>query len=80
MKQAIRVMNALGIARDLFANDAQRVAILLGTPDAADGVGIEKLDLERAGRGAIMRADRNAGLDVRANVHFCFLPYKFSSR
>ena len=63
------MMNALGIARDLFADDAQRVAVFLGAPDAADGVGIEKFDLERAGRRAIMRADRIAGLDVRADVH-----------
>ena len=69
MKQPVGMMDALGIARDLLANDAQRVAVVLGAAHAPDRVGIEQFDLERAGRGAVMRADRSADLDIRADVH-----------
>ena len=63
------MMDALGIAPDLLADDAQRVGIVLGAPNPADRVFVEHLDLERAGRRAIMGADRIADLDIGENVH-----------
>src|SRR5436190_23825531 len=53
---------ALGIAGDLGANDARRVAVRRGAADAADRVGIDALDLERTGARAIVRTDR--GQDI----------------
>ena len=58
------MMDALGIARDLGADDAGRVAVVLGAVDAADAVRSEQLDVERAGRRAIMRAGRMADADL----------------
>ena len=69
MQQPVRMVDALGIAPDLLADHAQRVGILLGTPHPADGAFVEDLHLERAGGGAVMRADRDAGLDVGQDVH-----------
>ena len=58
MQQAIGVMQALGVARDLGADYARRVGIVLGAAHAADRVRIKDLDLERAGRWAVVRAGR----------------------
>src|SRR4029078_4558506 len=68
-KEAVGMMNALGMAPDFFANDPQRVAVVLGAAHAPDCVFIEEFDVEGAGRGAGMRADRPADLDIGANVH-----------
>ena len=45
------MMDALGVARDLGADHAGRVGVVLGAAHAADGAVVEHLDLERAGRG-----------------------------
>ena len=75
LQQAARMVDALGIARDLRANDARRVGIILGAVDAADRTIVDQFDIERAGRGAVMRAgrmtdahlgSRNAGVLVHA--------------
>ena len=74
LQQAVGMMDALGIARDLGADDAGRVAVVLGAMDAADAVRAEDLDVERAGRRAVVRtgrmADLHAGLvfEIRAWV------------
>ena len=65
MKQPVRMMDALGIAANLLADDAQRIGVVLRAPHPADGALIEDFDFQSAGRGAVMRADRDAGLDVR---------------
>ena len=58
------MVDAVGVARDLGADDARRVAVFLVAMDAADaGVG-EQLDVERAGGGAIVRTGRMADLDL----------------
>ena len=67
MEQAVRVVDALGIARDLCADHPGGVVVFTGAPDATDAVRVEAFDLERAGRGAIVRA--RAEMDGRASVH-----------
>src|SRR5208282_6864750 len=54
--QPSRMVDALGVARHLGADDPRRVAVLLGTMDAAVGAPVEPLHLERAGGRAIVRA------------------------
>ena len=63
--QAVGMMDALGVARDLGADHARRIDVVLGAADAADGAAVEDLDLERAGRWAVMRTSRgrDAGAD-----------------
>src|SRR6185312_7282648 len=56
--QALRMVLALGIARDLCADDACRVGMVPTAMDAADRALVPPLDLERAGARAIMRTDR----------------------
>jgi hypothetical protein len=63
--QAIGMMHAFRITRDLRADHASGIGIVLGAADATDGVVAENLDLERAGRWAIVRTDgrEEAGAD-----------------
>src|SRR5712672_2579834 len=56
MKQVVRVMHPLGVARHLGADHALRVAVVGSGAHASDGALVEDLDLERAGRRTIMRA------------------------
>src|SRR4051794_1869490 len=49
------MMDALGVARDLGADYALGVGVVRRATDATDGAIVEHLDLERAGRGAVMR-------------------------
>ena len=60
LQQAVGMVDALGIARDLGADDAGRVAVGLGAVDAADAAVVEQLDVERAGRRAVVRTGRMA--------------------
>ena len=60
MRQAVGVVDALGIARDLRADDARGVSIPRRPVHGADAGAVEHLHLERAGRGAVMRADGTA--------------------
>src|SRR5262249_876293 len=55
MEQPVGMMDALGVARDLGADHAERVVILLRAANAADRALVDRLDLWRAGRGAIVR-------------------------
>ena len=50
------MMLALGVARDLGADDSGRVVLIRGAADAPDAHAVDALDLERAGRGAVVRA------------------------
>ena len=50
------MMDALGVARDLGADDAIRVRLRCAV-DAADTLGRKALDIQRANAGAIVRAD-----------------------
>ena len=62
------MMNALGVACDLGANDTGRIGIVLGAADAPNGVLVEDLDFERAGRRTIVRT--GGGEDFRADARF----------
>ena len=55
MQQAVRMMDALGIARDFRADHTRRVEIVLGAAHAADRAAVEHLHFERAGGGAVVR-------------------------
>ena len=57
VKQTLRMVNALGIARNLFADHTQCIGIVLVAAHPANGVVVEKFDIERASGRAIMRAD-----------------------
>ena len=56
-------MDALGVARDLGADHAGGVGVVRRAVHAADGARVEHLDLERAGRRAIVRTGRSADPD-----------------
>ena len=63
------MVDALGIAGDLLADDAGGVAVVLGAAHAADGALIQQLDLERAGSGqSCGHTDIRAGIFGR-NIH-----------
>ncbi len=74
LQQAIGMMRPLGVARDLGADHAGGIGVVGGAADAADGVRIEHLDLERAGRRAIVRTGRSGDF-LRADglVHSAIL-------
>ena len=56
------MMDALGIARDLGADDAGGVAVVPGAVDAPDAVGPENLDVERKLFNELaLSEDRNEG-------------------
>ena len=54
------MMHAVGIARDLGADDTGRIAVVLGAVDAADALAVEQFHIERAGRGTVVRTGRMA--------------------
>ena len=63
------MMDALGVARHLGADDARRIGLVLGAMDAADARAVDDLDIERADRRAVMRTDGGAALNLRLSVH-----------
>ena len=69
LHQAVGMMHPLGIARDLGADDAGRVAVVGSAPHPSDRAGVEDVDLQRAGGGAVMRADGESRLVVERLVH-----------
>src|SRR5579872_2727744 len=62
-------MNALGITRDLGADDAGRVGLQLGAAHPADGLAAYHLDIECTGRRAIVRTGGMADFDLGVLVH-----------
>src|SRR5258708_5846368 len=67
MHQPVRVMNALGIAGDLGADDAGGIALQLGAPHPAGGGIIDDLDMEATGGRAV------GGTGVMPNLVFYLL-------
>jgi len=63
------MMHALGVPRDLGADHAGGVAIVLGAADATDRVPAEDLDLKRAGRRTVVRAGRSKDLGAKSLIH-----------
>ena len=68
-REAVGMMDALGVARDLGADHAGRVGIVLGAADTADGALVEDLDLERAGRRAVVRTGRGSDAGADGLIH-----------
>jgi hypothetical protein len=64
--QPVRMVDALGVARDLGADDARGIGLLLGATHPPDAGVIDHLDIEPAGRWAIMRAGRMPDIDLAA--------------
>src|SRR5579863_2683178 len=62
MQKPVRVMDALRVARDLFADHARRVEIVFGAADTADGPRVEDFDFKCAGRRTVVRTGRSADL------------------
>src|SRR5690606_17007629 len=56
IEQPVRMVDALGVAGDLGADDASRVAVVAGTVDAADSLVVDHLHVERTGGGTVVRA------------------------
>ena len=56
-------------ARDLGANDACRIAVVLGAVQAADAVVAQQLHVEGAGRWTVMRASRVTDGELGVSVH-----------
>ena len=67
--QPIRMMDALGVTRDLGADDAGSIGLQLGASHPADGRTIDHLDIERAGRRAIVRTGGMTDIDLGVLVH-----------
>ena len=62
-------MDALGIARHFRAHDAPGVGGVGASMHAPDVVPADHLDIERADRRAVVRADGGAARDVEWGVH-----------
>jgi hypothetical protein len=60
LRQAVRMMDAIRIARDLGADYARGIGVLLGATHAPDPRAVMHLDFQRAGRGTIVRTGRGA--------------------
>src|SRR6202790_1445435 len=69
MHQPIRMMDAFGIARDLGADDACGIGLQFGAAYPADRATVDHLDVERAGRWAIVRTGGMPDLDFGLFVH-----------
>ncbi len=67
LRQPAGMMHALGVARDLGADHAGGVVVVLRAVDAADGARIEHFDLERAGRRTVVRTGGGRDADRRAD-------------
>ena len=69
MHQPVGMMDALGVACDLGADDARGIALQFRAMHPADGRTVDHLDIERAGRRAIVRTGGMPDLDVGRLVH-----------
>src|SRR5258706_4904575 len=69
MHQRIGMMNALGISGDLGADDTCSIALQLGAAHPADRGTIDHLDIQRAGRRAIVRTGGMPDVDSCLLVH-----------
>src|SRR6185312_8609791 len=74
LQKPIGMMDTVGVARHLGADNTGRVAVRLGTMDAADAVAAEEFNLESAGRGAVVRTGRMADIDLGERIHALSLP------
>ena len=63
LQEPVGMVDAFGVAGDLGADDAGRVAIVPGAMNAADTAVVEDLDVERAGRRTVVRTGRMANAE-----------------
>src|SRR4030095_11584347 len=63
VEQPIRMVDALGVAPHLLADDAVRVGVPVRPPDVPDGALVDLLYLEGASASAIVRADGGDDLE-----------------
>ena len=68
MGQPIRMVDALGIARDLGADHARRVWVV-GPTHRADARAVDDLNIQCAGRRAVVRANGTVGLRASGKRH-----------
>ena len=68
-RQPVGMVDAFRIARDLGADDAGGVRVVLRAMNAADALAVDDLDVEGAGRRAVVRAGRVADADRGVLVH-----------
>ena len=64
MLQPVGMMDPLGVTRDLGADHAGGITLQFRATDPADGRTLDHLDVERAGRGTIMRTGRMPDLNL----------------
>ena len=69
VKEPVRMVDALGVAGDLRADDAGRVGLALGPMQPANRSAVDQLDFERAGGRTIVGAGRVADVDLGELVH-----------
>src|SRR6185437_10233068 len=69
IREPVGMMNSLRVAGDLGADHTGGVALQLGTSDTTDGRTVDHLDIEGAGRRAIVRAGGMPDVDLGALVH-----------
>ena len=67
--EPVGMVHAFRVARDLGADDARRVAVVLRAAHPADPAVGQQLDVERARGWAVVRADRMTDLDFGVDVH-----------
>src|SRR6202000_3284256 len=67
--QPVRMMDALGIARDLGADHTGGIGLEFGTAHPADGLAVDHFDIERAGRRAVVRTGGMPDVDLGVLVH-----------
>ncbi len=75
--QAARMMDALGIARDLGADHTAGVGVLLGAPDPADGMRVDPFDFERAAAWAVMGTGGMDDIEGHGAWHSRCLPANY---
>ena len=64
--QPVGMVDALGVAGDLLADHARGVVVAHRAAHPADLLAVQPLDVERAGAGAVVRADRGNDGDARS--------------
>ena len=64
LHQPVGMMDALGVACDLFADHTRGVVVALRAANPADRPGVQTFDIQRAGAGAIVRTDRRHNGDA----------------
>ena len=73
MRQPFRVVDALGVARHLGADDTRGIGLQFGAAHPPDALAANHFDIKRAGRGTIMRtggvANIDLGIDLGVLVH-----------